>query len=437
VHYVNCNFDDNAEGQLMEGLIGKFDIYQSARNRDRVLKAFDEKLSRGEWCWYAPYGYRNASNCNGKIVAIQPEEAENVLYLSRKYASGNYSLETLTKEFENDGRVYKPNQPKLTRSYVADILKKSFYYGMMKYNNRFYPGNYKPIISKELFDRVQEQFKAANKPKKTDRNFAFAGLLTCANCGCAITAELKRKVTKKEKRELRYVYYHCTGNRGHCDIAYVREEVLDKQFADIIKQLVIPDKFSNAIIRTLELTNKDEIDLAQKAVESLSRRKTNLQKKIGNAYEDKLDGKISEEFWLNKTNEWQADLVYVENQLNSRMDSNHNYVEGAKRIIELAKSLYPSYIRQDITEKRKMLKIVLSNLFLNGANIDYNWAEPFNWLVEIPQNEDWRPGLLSQSVLLWDGIRIKMKRAARGKWTIVALKEDLKLGSEPLYSGST
>ena len=262
---------------------------------------------------------------------------------------------------------------------------------MMKYNNRFYPGNYKPIISKELFDQVQKQFKAANKPKKTDRNFAFAGLLTCSNCGCAITAELKKKVTKKEKRELRYVYYHCTGNRGDCDIAYVREEVLDEQFAEIIKQLVIPDKFSNAIIRTLEQTNKDEIDLVQKAIESLSRRKTNLQKKIGNAYEDKLDGKISEEFWLSKTNEWQADLVYNENQLNSRMDSNHNYVEGAKRIIELSKYLYPLYIQQDSTEKRKMVQILLSNLSMDGSNLDYNWHQPFNWIVEMGQNEDMRP----------------------------------------------
>ena len=46
-----------------------------------------------------------------------------------------------------------------------------------------------------------------------------------------------------------------------------------------------------------------------------------------------------------------------------------------------------------------------------------------------------RPGLVSQSVLLWDGIRIKMKRMAHGKWTIVALREGLKMGSEPLYSG--
>ena len=46
-------------------------------------------------------------------------------------------------------------------------------------------------------------------------NWAFQGLMFCGHCGCALVAEIKKK---------RYVYYHCTGNKGKCPEKWVREE---------------------------------------------------------------------------------------------------------------------------------------------------------------------------------------------------------------------
>lgn len=36
------------------------------------------------------------------------------------------------------------------------------------------------------------------------------------------------------------MYYHCTGYRGKCPEPYIREEVLEKQFAAGLRELVIP-----------------------------------------------------------------------------------------------------------------------------------------------------------------------------------------------------
>src|SRR5262245_66039810 len=47
---------------------------------------------------------------------------------------------------------------------------------------------------------------------------AFMGLLTCSECGCAITAP--------ERRKGKYVYYHCTNFHGGCQNTYIREERL-------------------------------------------------------------------------------------------------------------------------------------------------------------------------------------------------------------------
>jgi hypothetical protein len=53
-------------------------------------------------------------------------------------------------------------------------------------------------------------------------------LLTCAKCGCSITAEMKKG---------KYVYYHCTNFRGECANSDIRQEALAARLADVIKPI--------------------------------------------------------------------------------------------------------------------------------------------------------------------------------------------------------
>jgi len=47
----------------------------------------------------------------------------------------------------------------------------------------------------------------------------------------------------------------------------------------------------------------------------------------------------------------------------------------------------------------------------------------------------WLPGLVPQSVLVWDGIRIDMERAAKNHVKISLLPEMLELHLNPLHAG--
>ena len=66
---------------------------------------------------------------------------------------------------------------------------------------------------------------ACQEAPPREHDFAFSGLIACANCGCSVVGEIKKQ---------RYVYYHCTGyadkcqgNPASCRRRYVREEVLE------------------------------------------------------------------------------------------------------------------------------------------------------------------------------------------------------------------
>lgn len=91
----------------------------------------------------------------------------------------------------------------------------------MKYKGEIFEGKHTPLISKKLFDKVQEVLKQRDKPQKIKKHdFAFLGLMKCASCGCAITAEMQKG----------HHYYHCTKKKRYClEKHFLREENLVEQ----------------------------------------------------------------------------------------------------------------------------------------------------------------------------------------------------------------
>ena len=116
---------------------------------------------------------------------------------------------------------------KVPVSTVHTILRNRLYTGWFEWNGKLIQGRHEPLVSVELWERVQGVLdgRFAKKAKRGKHDFAFSGLIACAMCGCAVVGEIKKQ---------RYVYYHCTGyadkcqgNPASCRRKYVREEALE------------------------------------------------------------------------------------------------------------------------------------------------------------------------------------------------------------------
>ena len=88
---------------------------------------------------------------------------------------------------------------------------------------QLHQGLHKPIISRDLFARVQDVFAAANHSKHTKRRHAFAGLVTCGRCGCAFTAETKKR---------QYVYYTARATAALAATRTCARKNSQRQFGD-------------------------------------------------------------------------------------------------------------------------------------------------------------------------------------------------------------
>jgi hypothetical protein len=151
---------------------------------------------------------------------------------------------------------------------------------------RLYRGKNQPFISKEPLNKVQEAFSSHNRPKDRIRSFAFTGPLTCGHRGCSITAEIKKN---------RYVHYHCTGFKENCGEPYMREEILEQELGQFVKDIVIDDGRLEWIGEALKESHVDVKACHDEVLAKLTSQLSKLRQKLDQSYEDKLEGKITEE----------------------------------------------------------------------------------------------------------------------------------------------
>ncbi len=135
------------------------------------------------------------------------------------------------------------------------------------------------MMTRELFEDVQEVFRAVNRPRYKSRQHAFAGLVTCGRCGCAMTAETQKG---------RYTYYRCTGHRGRCGNTYEREEDLPRLLAGVVRQVDIPAEIADRLAAALRESQTDKERDHRAALMRLHLRHLAIPAKLDRAYEDRL-----------------------------------------------------------------------------------------------------------------------------------------------------
>src|SRR5215831_8572788 len=177
---------------------------------EEARKGMQEKAEQGIWPTVAPLGYRNVAGADGKkIIEPDPESASIISRLFEWYATGTLSLKEAAQKARAAGLVYRKSGTSVPVSTVHATLRNRLYMGEFEWSGRIYYGKHQPLVTRELWERVQGVLdgRHAKKHRRVKHNFALSGLIACGHCGCSIVGEIKKQ---------RYVYYHCTGYKGRC-----------------------------------------------------------------------------------------------------------------------------------------------------------------------------------------------------------------------------
>lgn len=341
---------------------------------EEIRKGLREKAEQGYLPNKPPHGYKRINN---KLVEIDKEQAQFILRAFNLYAKGDKSIENVCQQLRDEGFIYKSYKPKIDKPSLENMLRNVFYKGLIFYRSKFYQGVHEPIISEALFAKAQQAFKKDGKPlQRKEHDFVFANLMKCPDCGCNITAEIKKG---------KYIYYHCSWGKGKKNCSnkeYVRQEVLEEQFAEAVKRINIDQEQKEWLTVALKISLNDEQEYHKERIENLNKQASQFRERIDKIYIDKLDGKIDEEFWLTKHNEWTSQLVRIKSILNSHDETHDKYLKEGIQIIELANDAYNLYLEQSSEEKTELLKILLSNSWLNSGKLEYEYKKPFDILAK-------------------------------------------------------
>ncbi len=109
-------------------------------------------------------------------------------------------------------------------------------------------------------------------------------------------------------------------------------------------------------------------------------------------YIDKLDGKINEDYFSEKSGEWKREQEELREAIERHEKANVNYLTHGISILELARKAYRLYLKQKPTEKRKLLRILLSNCTFDSGKLYPTYNRPFDLLVKSKENDDWLRG---------------------------------------------
>lgn len=223
-----------------------------------VKRGLRTRCEMGLWPSVAPTGYLNEKRVDRKgHVLIDPERGHIIKQMFEKVAYEKWSGRKVYHwlKFELNFKTAAGNK-NLTYSNVYLILQNTFYYGVFEYprnSGNWYTGKHEPLITKELFDQVQQQIRS-HVIKVEDKEFAFTRLITCGLCGSGVCADEKFK-KQKNGNVHRYCYYGCTKSKDrNCIAGYINETDLIEQFAILmdtidLDEISIKERLENEVQR--------------------------------------------------------------------------------------------------------------------------------------------------------------------------------------------
>jgi DNA invertase Pin-like site-specific DNA recombinase len=222
-------FEDTPQGKFVLSIAFSQSKYYSDALSQNVQRGMRQKLRRGEFPGKPPVGYLNEPRL--RTIIVEPGKAELVRRMFEAYATGSYTFDDLHELVVGWGLTSHREKP-IARSMLPQLLANPFYIGLFRFAGETHEGSHQPIVSKALFDEVQNVMARRGRPHKPRRNpLPYLGFIQCGECGASITGE----------RQKGHHYYRCTRKLGPCSQKrFIREEALTDELRAITASVSVP-----------------------------------------------------------------------------------------------------------------------------------------------------------------------------------------------------
>lgn len=368
VKSVSEPIPDDHFGTLIERVIEWMDEFYSINLGVEVQRGMEEKISRGEPVTAAPFGYKNIENS----YAIDEASAEIVREIFERYASGEKQRGIAISLGQRGIRTRYGKMPE--NRWVDYILWNPAYIGKQRWtldgskrvsaryhrneNINISDGNWEPIISMELWEKVQAMLQAQkrNYPKHARKeqyiDYMLKGLVRCSSCGG--TLAMSSAVSGKAKTR---TLQCCNYSRGNCRTSHsVTVPRLESALIEGLKNAIETKQF-NIAPKPPKKAAPDAIDYDK----LISAEKRRLER-AKDAYLAEID--TLEQYAKNKK-EITARIEELEARRNKDTTTDFNADDYAKKVLGIVEFIE----REDVspTAKNEVLRTIIEKLVYEKA----------------------------------------------------------------------
>ena len=369
-------FEPTPQGKFMLNIAFGQSKYYVDNLAENVKRGMREKVRRGEWTWPAPLGYLN--NREKRNIEPDMEKAPLIRKAFDLYATKGHTLVSLRRELIRLGLRTKKGKV-LPVSNIQKMLQHHVYYGVISMNGELFPGTFEPIISKRLFDDVQEVMRSKSKPQRRRKHeFPFIGFLHCASCGCAISAEIQKG----------HHYYRCTHKRGLCDERkYLREEGLLEDVRRIVEKISLPDDWAENMLRELDKEEAKGQSSHRASVQHLKDEQKQIDKQLDDLLDLRLESAVSTEEYLAKKNKLVSRKVEIGQEIKNAEQNRSHWLEPMREMIVRSREAKKLLTTENHSEFPTFLKTTGTNFVLKGNAVQ--WEAAIGWRA-LAQSTDFR-----------------------------------------------
>lgn len=339
---------------------------------EEVKKGQKEKLAQGWLPTRPPVGYRTIGETGHKTHVIDPQMAPLVKKIFELYDTGQHSVKTIAVVAEEIGLKSTMGNP-FPKSRIHKILQEPFYIGKMVWKGQIYQGKQEPIIDEELYERVQWRLKSRTTPRRRVHFYTYKSIIKCDECDGTITWEQQKGI----------VYGHCNHYHQCSQKTWSKEKEVSDQLTSSFEALEVNNHTLMELVKDiLRESQKDKNQTYLATLDSLNEELQKLEKRLDRLYEDKLDEKISQDFYNRKFKDYSTEKDRVTSLISKHSKSSTQQHELSVLVYELSQRAQRLFKYGKAEKKRQLIELVFENLRLNEGKLLFDYAEPFKSLAE-------------------------------------------------------
>jgi DNA invertase Pin-like site-specific DNA recombinase len=369
VHFANDGLDMSSRGGRLSADIQAVVAADFIRNlSEETKKGLQGRLKQGLWPYAAPIGYLDHGRAQPKSIC--PVIGPLIRQAFELYATGRFTLKGLTRKVASLGLINKSGG-KVSMTGVTNILKNPFYTGIMyiKRTGETFAGVHEPLVSKQLFDRVQEQLQIRSAAVVQVHDFTFRRLLSCRRCRHLLVGEVQKG----------HVYYRCHSDA--CRGTIVPEREVELAVKRLYSEIALPTSELTLVSDGIQELRRGWQSRRDERRRAIAAKMAHLNRRLSQLADAYLDGVLDRVLFETKKRELLEAQAVARDELAGLPEAGDVIATVAFVLLDRGTGAYYAHDRATDSEKRNLLKSLTSNRAVDVKDVALEPVFPFDQVI--------------------------------------------------------